>query len=85
VLGAVNSPGAVAMPPEKEFSLLDIIARCGGFSRLANRTKISVTRTLPDGQPASYTVNADLLTAGSATDTLSIQDGDVIMVPERML
>lgn len=85
VLGAVNSPGTIEIPPEKELSLLDIIARCGGFSRLANRTKISLTRILPDGQTTNFTINADLLVAGDATDRMPIQDGDVISVPERML
>jgi polysaccharide export outer membrane protein len=85
VLGAVNSPGAVQIPPEKDLSLLDVIARSGGFSRMANRTRISLTRTLPDGQSVNFTINADQLVAGDTTERMTIQDGDVISVPERML
>ncbi len=85
VLGAVNAPGSVQIPPEKELSLLDVIARSGGFSRLANRSRISLTRTLADGQTTNITINADQLVAGDTTDRTPIQDGDVISVPERML
>jgi polysaccharide export outer membrane protein len=85
VLGAVNSAGSVQIPPEKELSLLDVIARCGGFSRLANRTRISLTRTLPDGQTVNFTFNADQLVAGDSAERAPVQDGDVISVPERML
>jgi polysaccharide biosynthesis/export protein len=85
VLGAVNSPGSVLIPPEKDLTLLDVIARSGGFSRLANRSRISLTRTLPDGQTVNFTINADQLVAGNTVDRAPIQDGDIISVPERML
>jgi len=85
VLGAVNTPGSVVMPPEKEIGLLDAIARSGGFSRLANRNKVSLTRTLPDGQTVNYIVNADQMVAGDTGNRSMIQDGDIIFVPERIL
>lgn len=85
VLGAVNTPGAVSIPPERELNLLDAIARSGGFTRLANRTRISLTRTLPNGQTANYTVNADQLMSGDSANRWLVQDGDVISVPERVL
>jgi polysaccharide export outer membrane protein len=85
VLGAVNTPGAVTIPPEKTITLLDAIARSGGFSRLANRNKVSLTRTLPDGQTVNYTIDADQLVSGDKSNRSPVQDGDVIFVPERML
>jgi len=85
VLGAVNAPGAVVMPPEKNFTLLDAIARAGGFSRLANRGRVSLTRNLPGGQTENYVINADQLVAGDAANRWPMQDGDVVFVPERML
>ncbi len=85
VLGAVNSPGSVVIPPEKNITLLDAIARSGGFSRLANRNKVSLTRTKPDGQTVNYTINADQLVSGDSNSHSTIQDGDVLFVPERML
>ena len=85
VLGAVNTPGSVLIPPEKNITLLDAIARSGGFSRLANRNKVSLTRTQPDGQTVNFTINADQLVSGDTSNRSPVQDGDVIFVPERML
>jgi polysaccharide export outer membrane protein len=85
VLGAVNSPGSVLIPPEKNITLLDAIARSGGFSRLANRNRVSLTRTQSDGQTANFTVDADQLVSGDSSNRAPVQDGDVIFVPERML
>jgi polysaccharide export outer membrane protein len=85
VLGAVNSPGSVSIPPEKTITLLDAIARSGGFSRLANRNKVSLTRTLADGQTVNYTIDADQLVSGDKSNRAPVQDGDVVFVPERML
>jgi len=85
VLGAVNTPGSVVIPPEKSITLLDAIARSGGFSRLANRNKVSLTRTLPDGQTVNYTIDADQLVSGDAGNRAPVLDGDVIFVPERLL
>lgn len=85
VLGAVNSPAAVPIPPERELTILDAIARCGGFSRLANRSHVSLTRVLPDGRTENFTVNADQVMAGDGARRWPLQNGDVIYVAERVL
>ncbi len=84
VFGAVNTPGSVTIPPERELTLLDAIARSGGFSRLANRSKVSLTRTRPSGTTINYIINADQLVAGDTGNRAPVQDGDVIFVPERV-
>lgn len=85
VLGAVNAPGSIPIPPEKEMNLLDAIARAGGFSRLANRSHVSLTRTLPDGQTVNYSINGDQMMVGDSASRWPVQDGDIISVPERVL
>lgn len=85
VLGQVNSPGAVVIPPERNMTLLDAIARSGGFSRLANRKTVSLTRNLPDGQTANFTINADQMMTGDTDNQWTVKDGDIISVPERIL
>ncbi len=85
VLGQVNSPGSVVIPPEKNINLLDAIARSGGFTRLANRNKVSLTRTKSDGQTVNFVIDADQLVSGDTNNRSPVQDGDVIFVPERML
>ena len=85
VFGAVNTPGAVVIPPERDFTLLDAVARAGGFSRLANRTKVSLTRTKANGQTENFVINSDQLVSGDSTNRWLVQDVDVVFVPERML
>ena len=84
VFGAVNNPASIPIPPEKIFSLLDAIAKAGGFSRLANRNRISLTRIGPNGQAQNYLINADELMTGDTTNRWPLRDGDVITVAERM-
>lgn len=84
VLGSVNTPGAVMFPQEQGLTLLDAIARVGGFSRLADRRKIKLTRKV-DGRTASYIINADEIIEGSSKDSWPLLQDDVIFVPERIL
>lgn len=85
VLGAVNNPGSVPLPPEKELGLLDVIARSGGFSRLANRTKVSLTRAQPNGEVENFTINTEQLVSGDNASRWLVQDSDIIYVGERVL
>lgn len=85
VLGAVNAPGMFTLTPERNFTFLDAIAKSGGFSRVANRAKVILIRTQPDGKAVNYTIDADQLTAGELNSRWPMQDGDTILVPERLL
>jgi len=85
VLGAVNQPGAIVFPPEQKMGLLEAIARAGGFSRLAERRKVRLSRTLADGKTENYIVNADDMIQGASGEQWLLTKGDVIFVPERIL
>lgn len=85
VLGSVNSPQAVSFPPERGLTLLEAIARAGGFSRLANRSQVKVVRRDENGQSTTYTINADRLISGSSSSGWQLQVDDIIEVPERFL
>lgn len=85
VLGAVTSPGTIVIPPERTLTLLDVIARCGGFSRLANLKTVSLTRNLPGGRTVNYTINAELMMSGDKDNQWTVKDGDIISVAERLL
>lgn len=85
VMGSINSPGEVLFPSEEGLTLLDAISRAGGFSRLADRRKVKLTRTLPNGESRTYIVNADEVIEGSAAQQWRLQVNDLIFVPERML
>lgn len=85
VLGSVNSPGAVPFPDEQGLTLLDAIARVGGFSRLADRKHVKLTRTTEDGKTTSYVINTDDVIEGSSKESWQLVPDDVIYVPERIL
>jgi polysaccharide export outer membrane protein len=83
VLGSVGQPGSVLFTPEQPMTLLDAIARAGGFSRLADRQHVSLSRTV-DGQVEKYTINADEVIQGNTTQAWVLRKDDVIYVPEKL-
>ncbi len=85
VMGAVNAPQAIEFPPEQPLTLLDAIARAGGFNRYANHKTVKLTRTFSDGHKDTYTINADALISGNKVDTWTLLSDDVIYVPESIL
>jgi len=85
VIGQVNQPGAVLFPQEQGLTLLDAISRAGGFSRLANRSQVKLTRTSADGKTETYIINVDDLIKGTSSNSLTLLVNDIVFVPERIL
>lgn len=85
VLGSVGSPGVVYFPQEEGLSLLDAISRAGGFTRLADRKRVKLTRSTADGKTENYEINCDSIIQGTSRETWTILKDDVIYVPERIL
>jgi polysaccharide export outer membrane protein len=93
--GSINKQGAYAFPPEAEaMNIVQVIARAGGFSDIANKTKVKVTRTHYDESgkikyTKTYEVNVEDLSSGSADEqgyeTFMIYPGDQIFVKERLV
>jgi protein involved in polysaccharide export with SLBB domain len=90
VLGEVESPGSVEIPPGRNGIPVQIaIAGAGGFSGTAKSSEVRVTRaTAQKGKPLSEVVNVDKLlkTKGSRSSTLacSVHPDDVVFVPRRV-
>lgn len=82
VLGMVNQPQPVEYPPEQDLTLLDAISRAGGFNRLADRRRVRLTRTHPDGRMENFVINTDELVSGTSTKAWVLLRDDVIFVPE---
>lgn len=83
VMGAVNTPGAIIFPSEEKMTLLDAVTRAGGFSRLADRRHVRLTRIGADGEPTNTDINADALIKGTSAQTWVLQPDDIIYVPEN--
>lgn len=85
VLGAVVSAGEIEFPREEGLNLLDAIARAGGFTRLADRRRIRLTRRAEGGELVNYVINADELIDGNSSQVWTLQNNDLIFVTERLL
>jgi len=85
VLGSVDKPGAVGIQPDRPLNLIDAITQAGGFTRLADRKRIKLTRETADGRTTTTIINADEIIQSTSGDQWILQKGDVIYVPERLL
>ena len=92
--GSINKKGPYVFPPEVEaMNIVEVIARAGGFSDIARKNKVFVTRTFYDKLGAlkdtkTYEVNVEALSTGSldlkSPKRFWIYPGDRIEVPERL-
>src|SRR5947208_2238396 len=63
VLGQVQRPGSFEIPSEESVNLLEGIAMAGGFTRLANSAKVTVTRTV-NRKKVTMVLDAKTMTDG---------------------
>ena len=85
VLGLVNSPGVVRIPPDRDLTLTEAIAAVNGFNRLGQPRKVQIKRV--DDQGNARTIEVDfnrIMTDPNARDIV-LQEGDTVFVPERLL
>lgn len=80
VLGSVTRPGTFSMTAG--LTLVQAISLAGGFTSLASRNDIVVTRRV-NGELRRYNVRADDVTEGRSDD-FPLGAGDTIYVPERV-
>lgn len=87
ISGQVRAPGSYAMPPDTAMSVLELIAKAGGFTDLARANAVSVTRTGEDGGKTTSLVEAARLIRGEGDAKavgLLLRPGDIVFVPERI-
>lgn len=81
VLGEVNEAKAVEMTGPT--TLLQAIAQADGFNQeTADRQRVQLIRTGPDGRPQLHCINTCHLLAARTPD-VPLQRGDVVFVPAR--
>lgn len=83
--GEVANPGTRAVPPGTTF--LQAMAFGGALSNFAATKRVQLRRTNPaSGQQTTTIINYKALTRGaSLSREIYMQDGDVILIPERRL
>jgi polysaccharide export outer membrane protein len=84
-LGEMNSPGLKAVAPGTTF--LQAMAQHGGFTKFAAQKRVQLRRTdARTGQQTVFQVNYRSIADGATlNEDITLQDGDVILVPERRL
>lgn len=79
VFGQVRQPGALAFV--EGMSVVEAVARAGGFTDLARKNAVTVTRDIA-GKKATYTVPVESIGKGKAKNFF-VRPGDVVFVPRR--
>lgn len=88
--GKVRNPGRFPLPIEANMTVLELVTKAGGLLDTAKGTAITVTRISKDGKKEVFTVDVESLMKGrdkaKATDnSLILQPGDIVYVPERII
>lgn len=83
VLGQVNRPGTYELREGETVNLLQAIAIAGGYTRLGNPSKITVTR-LEDGKPNVIKLDADKMLRDRSSKPFEIKPDDIITVGEKI-
>lgn len=79
VFGQVRRPGT--LPFGDGMSIVAAISQAGGFTGMARRNAVTVTRK-EEGKETKYTIPVEEIGKGSAPN-FYLRPGDVIFVPER--
>jgi polysaccharide export outer membrane protein len=83
VLGQVNDPGNIPIPPDRDMTLLEAIGGAKGFTRIANMRTVKLKRTNEDGETITLTIDAEEILNDEDVRDIPVYDGDSIFVEER--
>lgn len=83
VLGQVNHPGTFDMPEESSVNLLEAVGMAGGYTRIANPSKITVKRIV-QGQETILHPDGKRMLKETGTPTFQVLPGDTIVVGEAI-
>jgi len=81
VFGQVKQPGT--FPFSDNMSIVEAISRAGGFTAMAKKNSVRVTRRLATGKTERILVAVEDIGQGKAPNFL-LRPGDVVFVPERI-
>jgi polysaccharide biosynthesis/export protein len=90
IQGQIRSPGRYPLPIETSMTVLELVTRAGGFTDTAKGTAVNVTRITPDGKKQVFTIDVDSLLKGKSganinDNSLMLEPGDIVFVPERLI
>jgi polysaccharide biosynthesis/export protein len=81
ILGQVNTPGNYEI--KGKLSVVELISKAGGFTKIAARNDVSVIRTNKNGTKTKILVKVnDIINKGKEDDDIPLKPGDIVTVPE---
>ena len=85
ILGSVNSPGVVEIPPDRNLTLTEAIAGVRRVSLLGKHKTITIKRVDADGRARQMEVNFSRIVSDPNVKDIVLQEGDTVWVPERII
>jgi polysaccharide export outer membrane protein len=90
IQGQIRNPGRYSLPIESTWTVVELVTKAGGITDIGKGSAVSVTRVLPDGSKKVFTIDVDNVIRGrkdkkNEDNTLLLQPGDVVYVPERLI
>ena len=85
ILGSVNRPGVVEIPPDRDMTLTEAIAAVNGITRLGNPKALKIKRVDQDGRSRQMEVNFSKIVTDPDVRDVVLKEGDTIWVPERII
>lgn len=82
VIGEVTKPSA--LPFSEKMTLLDVMIAVGGLTEFASGNKASIVRKNNNGEQNFSIRLDDLLKGGDISANVSMQPGDIVIVPESL-
>lgn len=83
LLGEVNKPGVYDMPDESSVNLLEAIGMAGGYTKIANPSRITIKRMVDDKETI-IKLDGKKMLKDAASPTFQVQAGDTIVVGEAL-
>lgn len=83
VLGQVQRPGSLELPPEKQLTILQVLGMAGGPTRIASLKRVTVKRQV-NGRQQAIKVDVDSMIKDGREKIFFVQEDDVITVPESL-
>jgi protein involved in polysaccharide export with SLBB domain len=83
VLGQVQRPGTYRFPERQALDLVQVIGMAGGYTRIADASRITVKRRTA-GKETVFRVDGKRLARDEKAEAFAVEPGDLITVGERL-
>ena len=83
VLGQVNRPGTYDFPDDSTLSLLEGIGMAGGYTRIANPSRITIKRVEPSGEQV-FRVDGKKMAREKNSLRFELRPGDTLEIEESL-